>query len=124
MPRFASSLRTAWAAAATLDPSTAGLGMSGSSDLSSVFAQVGGSAPATRATAARIAALQCLGAAGAWRRRQCCCVASRRCCLNIPARKVHRASAANTRPALDAAQKPRAPCNSPGTLPVRLKAST
>ena len=29
-----------------LDPSTAGLGMSGNSDLSSVFAQVGGSAPA------------------------------------------------------------------------------
>lgn len=33
----------------TLDPSTAGLGMSGTSDLSSVFAQVGGSAPALAA---------------------------------------------------------------------------
>ena len=34
-----------------LDPSTAGLGMSGTSDLSSVFAQVGGTAPAMAAIA-------------------------------------------------------------------------
>ena len=33
----------------TLDPSTAGLGMSGTSDLGSVFAQVGGNAPALAA---------------------------------------------------------------------------
>lgn len=35
----------------TLDPSTAGLGLSGTSDLASVFAQVGGSAPALAAIA-------------------------------------------------------------------------
>lgn len=40
----------------SLDPSTAGLGMSGTSDLSSVFAQVGGAAPAMAAIAQAFAA--------------------------------------------------------------------
>lgn len=40
----------------TLDPSTANLGMSGTSDLSSVFAQVGGAAPAMAAMAQAFAA--------------------------------------------------------------------
>ena len=40
----------------TLDPTTAGLGMSGTSDLSSVFAQVGGTAPAMAAISQAFAA--------------------------------------------------------------------
>lgn len=44
----------------TLDPSTAGLGMSGTSDLSSVFAQVGGAAPAMAAISQAFAAWSAL----------------------------------------------------------------
>lgn len=44
----------------TLDPSTANLGISGTSDLSSVFAQVGGTAPAMAAIAQAFAAWSAL----------------------------------------------------------------